>query len=388
MPRSQTLSGIRARLVYGALACGLALTGASSSAHAACASAIAKDAASSTISMTKSVASAGLMITQAFIEMNDSLTRYANQLSNNVQNAVKTQQSLSDNLSAQVNSSAMGVSRASAAAEFMPSRVVCNIVSGHERLNTTQASYAAYRTTLQNKNTSYSNNATGSGSERGTLQAMNTVFKDRCSKYANPTTMQPPGSVPCPGPSDTTLRDLDIQPWKAILDPVSFNSAVRQQAAVDAVRMLTEVAPPDPVRGNILLRQEGQNLHVMRMRDVTRMNLARGVLEDIVAIRTADPGTPGSKSRLASYIELINGRTYDPATNSLSGELLAVMSAQEPENAAAQTISARLATQQALIFELMRLGEQITALEATELAIKIERSRGAGASVASRPVNN
>lgn len=377
------------RLVYATLAFSISMAGISGQAQAGCAGPIAKDAAATSVSMGKSIVSAGLLITQAFIELNDSLTRYANQISNDDQNMVKTQQSLSDRVSVQDNAGTVGQARAEVAQQFIPSKVVCGIVSQQQRMNATQVSYAATRTALQTANTSFSNNGPGSGAERGTLQAMNTGFRNRCDRYANPATMNAPAAINCPSPAaDPALRDLDIQPWKALLDPIMFSSASRKLAAEDAVKMLTELAPPDPIRGNVLLRSEGQNLHVMRMRDVTRMNLARGVLEDIVALRAADPAVAGSKSRLATYIELITGQEYNPATNSLSGQLQVIMAAGEQENAAVQTISARLATQQALIFELLRLGEQITMLDATALAIKVERSRSSGASVSARPISN
>lgn len=375
-------------LVYAALAF-VSVATLGGQAHAGCAGPIAKDAAATTLSIGKSITSAGLLITQAFIELNDSLTRYANQISNDDQNMVKTQQSLSDRVSAQDNAGTVGQARASVASQFIPSRVVCGIVSQQERVNSSYAQYATYRTQMQTANTSFSNNGPGSGSERGTIQALNTGFNHRCGRYVNASTMDPGGSVlsaiSCPAAADATMKDLDIQPWKAILDPIMFTTAARKTAAEDAIKMLTELAPPDPIRGNVLLRSEGQNLHVMRMRDVTRMNLARGVLEDIVALRSS---TGGAKSRLATYIELITGQEYNPATNSLSGQLQVIMSAKEPQNASIQVVSARLATQQSLIFELLRLGEQITMLDATALAIKVERSRSGGASVSARPISN
>ncbi len=389
MPRKLDLSNrqiSKKRFIYAALTFSLLMAGANSPAQAGCAGPIAKDAAATGVSLGKSVVSAGLLITQAFIELNDVLTRYANQISNNDQNLLKTQQSLSDRVSVQDNAGTVGRARAQALTQFVPSKVVCGIVSQQQRLNTSNVHYASYRTQMQNNNTSYSNNAPGSGAERGTMQAMNTAFRARCDRYANPTTMNAPAAINCPSPSaDPALRDLDIQPWKAILDPIMFTTTSRQQAAEDAVKMLTELAPPDPIRGNVLLRTEGQNLHVMRMRDVTRMNLARGVLEDIVALRSA---AAGDKSRLARYLELVTGQDFDPASNSLSGQLQVVMAAEEPENAGIQAVSAKLATQQALLFELLRLGEQITMLDATALAIKVERSRSGGAGVSARPIGN
>jgi hypothetical protein len=241
-----------------------------------------------------------------------------------------------------------------------------------------QTSRAGTQTLFNN----FSTNALGTDSERGTLYALNRRFNDRCTKYANTATMLPPPGITCPG-GDANFRDLDIQPWKAVIDPITFTSTAYRDAAIDSVRMLTEIAPPDPLKGPALSRTDGQNLHMLRMRDTTRMNLARGVLEDMVAMRTESTGDDGRKvSRLGRYIELITGQRVDG--NTLSGELPVIMAAGEPENAAVQTIGARLAVQQALIFELMRLTEQIVSVEAVELAVKVERSRAGNTSVATR----
>lgn len=344
-------------------------------AQATCVAKINVDAAMSAATLVAKVAAAGVQITLGFTELIDALTRSANGVSKDEQNANNAESTIIDKRTAQQTASATGAARSEVAKDFVPSRAVCGIVSAQQRLGATQAHYDTLRTNLQKGNTDFSSNAPGSGSEKGQLQALNTVWTDRCSRYANPTTMALPATMAasCAGPSDATLRDLDIQPWKAFLDPISFKDTLHEQAAKDSVRMLTDVAPPDPVRGNALLRQDGKNLHVLRMRDVTRMNLARGVLEDSVALRSVAGGQ--THSRLGRYLEMIMGQSYDPSTNSLNGVLPAVLAAEEPENAAYQTISARLAVQQALIFEIMRVTEQLVAVEATALAVKVERGR-------------
>lgn len=368
------------------------LIGGSAPAGAACSAAITKDAASTTVSIGKSITAAGTYITNLFIGLNDSLTRLANQMSNGQDKLAKTMTSLTDSRITQSITSSLGPRRAAAAGQFVPSRVVCGLVSQSARIENTRVYYDNTRTALQKANSSYSTNTIGGPTEKGTIQATASAFVDRCQKYANPATMQVPAGLTCNGPADAALRDLDIQPWKAVLDPVMFTTDARVQAAKDAVKMLTEVVTPDPVRGPALLRSEGKTLHVNRMRDVTRMNLARGVLEDMVAMRTADLTDATSRSRLARYIEAVTNRPFDPATqdvnNSVTQMTPEVMAAGEGENAAKQTIAAKLAIQQGLIFELMRLGEQITALEATELAIKVEQTRARTGTVAALPVNN
>ena len=347
---------------------------------------------------------AGVSITLGFNEVIDSLTKLANQGSNNGQNLIQSLSSLSDSASAQKVAATIGQTVSTTLApQFMPSRTVCATVSQSRRLAATDAAVSAARSVGQSQARNFLTNAPGSFSELGAQSAIEKQFQHRCGLYANPDTMQAPSGL-CAGAADSEFTDLDIQPWKAILDPITYQdtgspsdaygsaNTKYRDAGYDAVRMLTDVTPPDALKGPALGRDEGKNLHMLRMRDAARMSLATGVLQDMVAMRTvpdaASSGGTGSDgrriSRLGRYIELLTGKEIDG--NSLQGTLPTVMAAGEAENAAVQTITARLATQQGLIFELMRLTEQIVSMEAVELAIKVERSRAGSAATASVPM--
>lgn len=382
----------------------IALTVLSPAGGFACGTGIVSDVADTISSNIDEIISAATSATDGFNDLKDALTKLANQGSNDDQNFTNSLSGLADKAAAQVTANTIGQTVSTMVApEFIPSRTVCGIVSNQRRLGSTMGGYNATRTMAQTRSRDFSNNAAGSVSELGTQSAVEKQFNQRCGLYANAATMQAPAGV-CAGASDPNFTDLDIQPWKAILDPITFadtgdptdaygsaNTKYRD-AALDAVRMLTDVTPPDPLKGPALSRTSGQNLHMLRMRDVTRMNLARGVLEDMVAMRTvpdaaSSTGTGGDGrriSRLGRYIELLTGSQING--NSLQGALPVVMAAGETENAAVQTVTARLATQQALIFELMRITEQIVSMEAVELAIKVEGSRAGNASVASRAI--
>lgn len=361
-------------LIALAVAATFVVAAAPSDVRAACVAQIATDAASAAVSSVSDVFTAGLTITESYYDLIDNLTRLANQVNQDNQKRNEVESGLVDSEVTSMTSAAIAETRADMAPKFVPSAVVCADATAAKRLDTTKATYAAYRTARQTANTGWSNN-TDAGSKTGTLGAVAAVWKDRCDKYANPDNLGSPSG--CSGPVDTEMRDLDVEPWRALLDPVAFKDTTRETAAADAIRMLTDVTPSDPVRGNALLRTEGKNLHVLKMRDTTRMNLARAVLEDIAAMRVVKSGE--THSRLARYLELVQGRTYDPTSNTLSGTLPAVMASSEPGNAAVQTVSSRVATQQALIFEIMRVTEQLVAVEAVDLAIKTERNRSGGA---------
>jgi len=379
-----TAKPVRARKMLVVAVSALALLGSMQPARASCSvGVIPKDVFSSVGSLSMDVATAGTAIAVALAQLSDAITRYANNTtqSASARNAARAAQA--DARSAQTVALALGTGRAQAFQEYKPSVSACREVSAQQRLGSTGVQYASMRTQMQTKNTAYSNNAPGSGAERGTLQGLSTIWNERCSRYANPTTMQAgPG---CAGPADPAMRDLDIQPWKALLDPVQYSNADRVQAASDSIRMLTELAPPDPVRGAALSRTEGKNLHVLRMRDVTRMNLVRGVLEDIAAMRTADTASGQTHSRLARFEELVTGQKFDTATGTLTGtpaDMTDTSVSEDSENGSMQMLASRLATSLGLKFETNRLMEQIVAMEAVDLAIKVESARSQGATSA------
>jgi hypothetical protein len=204
---------------------------------------------------------------------------------------------------------------------------------------------------------------------------MTGLWRERCAKYADPTKL---GALPegesCPGPSDPALRDLDVRPWQAFIDPIVLTDPKRLQAAKDAVEMLTDVEARDALRGAALNRQVGQAAHVRVARDETRMNLARAVLQDAVAMRTPS-ATAGGISRLAGLMESVTGQKFDVSSNSLSGQASVIAGAGDTDNGTNQNIGARLATQQALLFEVMRVSEMIMAVDSVELAIKLEQNK-------------
>lgn len=321
-----------------------------------------------------------VMVSKAFGNLIDAITRLANQSTNDAQNHVNALGIISDRDAAQISAGTASTIRLAAAADLLPSRAVCQVATSQGRVAATRTTMETSRTATQSTFREFATNVSG-GSEKGTLGALDARFKVRCNKYANPTVVK--ASSVCAGTTDPNFQDLDIQPWKALIDPITFKTTQYRDAAIDAVFMLTDVSPPDPLKGPALSRVDGQNLHMLRTRDTTRMNLARGVLEDMVAMRT-DAGD--GISRLGRYIELVTGQKLDPTTNKLSDVVQASTVAGEMENAAVATLIGRLATQQALLFEIMRVTEQMLSIDAVELAIKIEGGRGGNPSLAGRVI--
>jgi len=115
----------------------------------------------------------------------------------------------------------------------------------------------------------------------------------------------------------------------------------------------------------------------MRMRDLARMNMARGALEDIVARRVA-PTTPDAdgkmNSRVARYIEMISGQGV--SGNSVAGMLNTIVAAGESsKNAQVQSVAARLQTEKMMLVDFLKFVNDWEAIEATKLAMTIDKTR-------------
>lgn len=342
---------------------------------AACSAAIASRATARGMWESAAAVVAGGTISGAFTNVMQALTTYSQGTTNDGQNIQNAAVVLADREVAARSANAVAQVRAQNVAQFQPSRVTCSLVSGLHRTGLTAADYSNARKSMQQASLKLGMNAAGTRSEKGSLANMTGLWKERCNKYTDPTKL---GALPegesCPGPSDPALRDLDVRPWQAFIDPIVLTDPKRLQAAKDAVEMLTDVESRDALRGAALNRQVGQAAHVRVARDETRMNLARAVLQDAVALRTPS-ASAGGISRLAGLLEAVTGKKFDTASNSLSGEASVIAAAGDSDNGTNQNIGARLATQQALLFEVMRVSEMIMAVDSVELAIKLEQNK-------------
>ena len=354
------------------------LAGAVPSSVVACPGIIAVPATASVTAITAYIMAMQLAFTMGTTRLIDSLTRLSNQDTESTQNKDNAAATVNDKITANQTANEIASAREEVSRDFVPSRTVCGLASQQKRLAASNAHYQSTREAKTIANTKWSLNAPGSGAEKGQLQALNTVWTDRCSRYANPTNMDIPSGLSCPG-GPAAMRDLDIQPIRSLLQPLNLETTDAKQAADDTIRLLVEPAPIDPVRGNALSRADGKNLHVMRMHDVTRMNVARLALEDIASLRTAPAtaGTDGKKnSRYARYVELMTG--HEVTSNTSTAIMEAITSAAEPQNANAQAVAARLSAQKMMLTEMVRMTDQLITVEAVKLAARVGETRIAG----------
>jgi len=318
-----------------------------------------------------------------FLDIKDRLTRMANADSQDTTAQNNAGSTVTDKVSVDATSIGLAQGRTAKTLDYVPSRLTCSTITHMRAAVKTEANYNAARTVMTQASTRQSLNAPGSGTENGSLQAANTIWKERCNTYFDPATTPLPPGMSCPAAS-AAMKDLDISPWRSIFLPINIPGTPPSgvvpplaKAAADTIRLLVEPVTPDPVRGVMLTRNEGQNIHVMRMRDLARMNMARGALEDIVARRVA-PTTPDAdgkmNSRVARYIEMISGQGV--SGNSVAGMLNTLVAAGEAsKNAQVQSVAARLQTEKMMLVDFLKFVNDWEAIEATKLAMTIDKTR-------------
>lgn len=382
---------VRRGLIAGFLACTMLVT--SPVVPQACTAVISASIAPSVSVIMADIAAKSIAVTLGFTKLLSAMTKLANQGSNEGQNDVQAFSALADHENTTSHANDVAQKRVEMAVQMRPSRTTCRIVSQQRVFSETAAQYRSARVGMQDAGTRYSLNAPGTPGEKGTLAALSWAFQNRCSTYADAAALgNPPG---CAGASDPSLIDLDITPQKSIFSAYTYSSTDLRQAALDSVALLTEPAPPDPVRGAALSRTEGRNIQVNRLRDLTRMNMARDILQDSVALRSEAPSaaTDGRQiSRLSRLVELMVGdplsdTDHHAATMStLAAQIQqeAVTAAGETENANVQALSAKLSAQKMMLTEMLRMTEQMIAVAAINLAADVERSRTGNMSVNSR----
>lgn len=382
---------MRRSLLTGLLACGvLVLTPV---VVQACAQLISQNVDSSVDGVVDRISSLSEDVSEGFEDLLDVLPKLANQTSNNDQNLMNSYSGMVDHQSASEHASQVAQARVRNAVQMVPSRTTCRILSQQRSYTQSAAAYRTERSSLQSSATNYSLNAPGTPGEKGTLAALTWGYQNRCTKYADAAAMgSPPG---CTGASNAAMIDLDIMPHKSIFSAYTYGSSDLRQAALDSVTLLTEPAPGDPVRGDTLSRENGRNIHVMRLRDLSRMNIARDILQDAVALRSppASPGADGrSISRLSRLIELMTGtplsntdhQNATMSTLASNVQDLAKTAAGEPENANVQALAAQMTAQKMMLTEMLRMTEQMIAVAAVNLASDIERSRVGNTGVGAR----
>ncbi len=330
-----------------------------------------------------------MMIETYLTMLQDSVTRLANQGSNNIQNYTKTQTSLTDKFVAQSTAMANGTARTSAVLQSVPSRTACRTASNANRMNTSvysAARVATYEAT-QRAATDYASNAPGTPTEKGSLQASQATFLDMMTDFCDPAIMNAPAGVNCTLSNDSSGEPMAFrftQPYQAVfgvpngtIPPAATNGEHR--AARLFVRMATEPVPTDPLRGPVLQRQEGQNAFLKRQSDIAAINLARGALDRMVDDRIGTL-TAGSES-----VEYLRQRAWADASGMAKD---AIDRAAQPTAANMDDLAPMIADINKIYLQIFNNFERLAAMKATNLSRVVLEQPAGNAGLASRGVSN
>lgn len=321
--------------------------------------------------------------------ISDSLTRKANQGSNNVENYTKTQSALMDRAVAQTTALEIGQVRAMAAIEMVPSRTACRTESNSQRLEDAmfRPANAAVYVATQRAATDYASNAAGGPTERGSLQASQATFTDMMNGFCDPAIMNPPAGVNCTVVNDSTGQPMTFrytQPYQAVFGVPNGTippnpASPENRAARLFVRMATEPVPTDPIRGPALLRNEGQGLFTRRQSDIATINLARGALDRMVDDRLGTTA-PGGES-----VEYLRQRTWADASGMAKDS---IDRAGQPLSANADDLGPMIADINKIYLQIYNNLERLASIKATHLARVISEGSPGTASIATRSIGN
>jgi len=315
----------------------------------------------------------------------DTLTRAANNDSQNSTARNNAALQAIDNEGAAAIAAQLGVQRANIAMAYVPSKSTCSILSRNMRV--TQAAYspariAQMRATQQDAS-KYASNAPGGPTARGSLQAFSSNFKEINDGFCDPAIMFPSG-VPS-GMTCTVVNDSDgksmawryTQPYNAIFNRDAIPSS-KTDPEHRAARLYSQIAfepvTPDSSAGVMLSRTEGRYSFLRRKQDIAAMMLARGVVDRMIDDRLWD-GTASNPS-----LQQLRMRAWNDAQAAYDDAMERVKQGEETN---VRDLPVIVKDINALYLEIYKSLERIAALKATRLSRTIQSKQGVGGANAS-----
>jgi len=315
----------------------------------------------------------------------DTLTRAANNDSQNSTARNNAALQAIDNESAAATAAQLGVQRANMAMAYVPSKSTCSILSRNMRV--TQAAYSPARIaqieTTQRNVADYASNAPTGPTGRGSLQAFSSNFKEINNGFCDPAVMFPsgvPSGMTCTVVNDSEGKSMAwryTQPYDAIFnrDAIpSSNTNPENRAARLYSQIAFEPVPPDPIRGPMLSRTEGRNAFLLRQRDIAAMSLARGVIDRMVDDRLWD-GTAANPS-----LQQLRMKAWNDAQAAYDDAMERVKQGEETN---VRDLPVIVKDINALYLEIYKSLERIAALKATRISRTIQSKQGVGGANAS-----
>lgn len=322
--------------------------------------------------------------------LQSSLTKYANQGSNDEQNLVNSVSGLQDHVDTTGFANSMAEARIATAMEIRPSETGCAANQESNKLmgimlglNSGSASFLPDTGTTARQgmaqaesntfNTTWSN-AAGTAGEKGRLAYMNDRYNQRIARYNNNAAT---GLATAP----SIAADADLTPLETIMAKQDLNNPDDLTAAQDVVFNLVGDAVDDPVRGQALIRSEGRGSAVLRNQQSARLNLSSTILQGMVERRRNNPTT--GKSEQAFNAEAANYTSS--ATRALD---IAKNNAEQGKSANLDTLVAMIGDASRQLFVMQTFMEQWAALKAVSLAIDVKTNSAGNAGVGVRTLSN
>lgn len=329
-------------------------------------------------------------LVQSYLHMlQDSVTRLANQTSNNYQNLSQTMGGLSDNITGQMRAMDVGRVRTAALLESVPSLTACRTASNANRME--NSLYSATRLNDYSQSqlvaTNYAANAPGGPTERGSIQASQATFNDMFNGFCDPAVVSPPTGVSCTLVNDASGSPMAFrftQPYQAVFGvpngTISPNAAdPDNRAARLFARMATEPVPTDPLRGPALTRNEGQASFVRRQSDIAAMNLARGALDHMVDDRIGTAAAGGES------LEYLRQRAWSDASGIAKD---VIDRAGQPSSANMDDLAPMINENNKIYLQIYDNMMRFSAMFAAYQARRVLEHSAGQTSLASRGVNN
>lgn len=307
------------------------------------------------------------------VRVKDALTRLANQSTNNRQNLSNSFSGINDSNNATMVGQNLGSVRAQILPQILPSRTACGQETVKTQIFMASAASRAAIGGAETATTAILTNAPSTPGNLGQLGYSSARFQNRMTKYCNTATVNPPGTISC---TATIGVDKDLFPYDSIFKPPSLASANAYTAAKDVVLNLMGDAVLDPVRGQSLLRQEGQNLSIQRYSEQAKINLSADILQSIIETRRDLSGGGSEQSQ------------RDSSYNGMALRKLAEINAGQTKGQNLDTLAPLLSDVNRDMLTLQMYLENMAALVAVGLSVNITNHSAGSTSIAGRPVSN
>ncbi len=322
--------------------------------------------------------------------LQSSLTKYANQGSNNGQNVIQSMSGLQDHVDNTEFANSVAEAKIATAMEIRPSETGCAANQETNKLmgimlglNSGSASFLSSTGTTARQgmgqaesdtfNTTWSN-ASGTAAEKGRLAYLNDRYTQRISRYNNNAST---GLTAAP----SIGADADLTPLETIMAKQDLADPDDLTAAQDVVFNLVGDAVDDPVRGQALIRSEGRGSSVLRNQQSARLNLSSTILQGMVERRRNNPTTGKSEQEFNANAANYSGS----ATRALD---IAKNNAEQGKSANLDTLVAMIGDASRQLFVMQTFMEQWAALKAVSLAIDVKSNSAGSAGATARTINN